>query len=140
MLLLPCRLTGPTLRDGVKRFQLVTMPLNHYGEKCRFVLDLLGAPYEEADVPGILTIFLRGRSLPWLTDRLSVSHIGNSDQILQFLSAAYVPSMPAGRRAAAETLLRRTDETIAWEDKLNGLGHAVQGRTLTVTLTRTLTL
>ena len=52
------RLTGPTLRDGMNRFQLVTMPLNHYGEKCRFVLDLLGVPYKKTVVPGILTIFL----------------------------------------------------------------------------------
>ena len=121
------RTTGPWLPKGRKRYLLVAMPLNHFGEKVRFALDLIGAPYEEANVAGIVTIFLRGRSVPWLVDRLSCSHIGNSDQILQYLGAAHVPALPHARRAAAEAFLRRTDATLAWEDRLNGLGHLVQG-------------
>ena len=43
---------------------------------------------------GILTVWLRGRSLPWLVDRLSCSHIGNSDQILQVGWWAPVCALP----------------------------------------------
>lgn len=123
------RLSGPTMHRawGGKRYQLVVMPLNHFGEKVRFVLDLVDAPYEESDVFGILCMLLRGRSVPWLVDRLSCSTIGNSDEILAYIGAVHVPSMPVERRRRAEILLRRTEETMGWEEKLNGLGHAVQG-------------
>ena len=121
------RLTGPWIRKGIKRYTLVTMPLNHFGEKCRFVMDLVGAPYEEKTTFGILTLLVRGRTIPWLVDRMTCSSIGNSDQILSYLATEYVPTLPAASQAKAEVLLRRTAETRRWEARLNGLGHAVQG-------------
>lgn len=120
-------LSGPLEFRKEKRYQLVLMPLNHFGEKARFILDLIDAPYEEVNIFGILCIFLRGRSIPWLIDKKSCSCIGNSDQILSYMNAEHVPTMTKEKRVAAEILLRRTDATISWEEKLNGLGHAVQG-------------
>lgn len=122
-------MSGPPMREawGGKRYQLIVMPLNHFGEKVRFVLDLVDAPYEESDIFGILCMLLRGRSIPWLVDRLSCSTIGNSDEILAYIGAVHVPTMPAAKRRRAEALLRRTEETIKFEEKVNGLGHAVQG-------------
>ena len=67
-------------RTKEPRFLLVAMPVNHFGEKLRWCLDLLGAPYEESTVGGLLSAFLRGRSVPWLVDRQSCSIIGNSDE------------------------------------------------------------
>lgn len=112
---------------GRPRYQLVAMPVNHFGEKLRWTMDLLSVPYEESTVGGILSIFVRGRSVPWLVDRLSCSHIGNSDEALWYLSAVHVPTMTgdAGHRAA--TMLARDAGTIAWEARLNALGHALQG-------------
>jgi len=110
------------------RFVLVAMPINHYGEKVRWILDLLSAPYEEATVGGLISAFLHGRSVPSLVDRQSCSRIGNSDECLAFLSAVHVPTMATeGARARAEGLLRRDQRTIAWEPRLNELGHLVQG-------------
>jgi len=54
----PRRVTKP-------RFQLVAMPVNHYGEKLRWCLDLVGAPYEESTVGGLISAFGRGRSHLW---------------------------------------------------------------------------
>ena len=109
------------------RYQLVAMPINHFGEKLRWTMDLLGAPYEESTVGGLISIFLRGRSVPWLVDRQSCSLLGNSDEALWYLSAVHVPSMSGDSLHGAERLLQRTRETLTWEPRLNALGHALQG-------------
>ncbi len=118
---------APRARRGLPRYQLVAMPINHFGEKLRWTLDVLGAPYDESTVGGILSASLRGRSVPWLVDRVSCSRIGNSDEALWYLAAVHVPTMEpeAARRATA--LMQRTPETMAWEARLNALGHAIQG-------------
>ena len=64
------------------RFLLVAMPINHFGERVRWALDLIGAPYEEYTVGGLISAFLRGRSVPQLIDRKTCSLIGNSDECL----------------------------------------------------------
>lgn len=112
---------------GAPRYQLVAMPVNHFGEKLRWCMDLLGVDYEEATVGGILSVLLRGRSVPWLVDRQSCSLIGNSDEALWYLSAVHVPGMKGRARERATILLRRDAQTMAWEVRLNALGHAVQG-------------
>mmetsp|Transcript_9047 Transcript_9047/g.27752 ORF Transcript_9047/g.27752 Transcript_9047/m.27752 type:complete len:380 (-) Transcript_9047:87-1226(-) len=134
----PATLLGVTARDVKKslakhrqyrpRFQLVSHPINHFGEKTRWVLDLVEAPYEETDVGAILVSMLRGRSVPWLVDRQANSIIGNSDEIVAYVGAVVAPAIedPA-KRQAAETLCRRTVETMRWEADLNALGHALQG-------------
>lgn len=116
----------PAQFDG-KRYQLVAMPINHFGEKVRWIMDLLQVPYEENTVGGLLSLFTRGRTVPWLVDRKSCSIIGNSDEILMFLAAVHVPSMPKEEREIAEYLLLRTDSTRRWEKRLNEFGHAIQG-------------
>ncbi|MEM1182916.1 MAG: hypothetical protein AAGM22_31520, partial [Acidobacteriota bacterium] len=118
------------------RFHLVSHPINHFGEKVRWVLDLLEAPYEETDVGAILVVLLRGRSVPWLVDRQSHSIVGNSDEIVAFAGAVVAPTIadPLKRRAA-ETLCRRTAETMRWEADLNALGHALQGFAYGIALT-----
>ena len=67
------------------------MPINHFGEKVRWIMDLLDAPYEEADVGGVITVGFRRRSVPWLVDNLSSSFIGNSDEALCYLQAVIIP-------------------------------------------------
>jgi len=115
-------------RNYRPRFQLVSHPINHFGEKVRWVLDLLEAPYEETDVGAILVVLMRGRSVPWLVDRQSNSVIGNSDEIVAYLGAVVAPATAdEKKRLAAETLCRRTVATMAWEADLNALGHAIQG-------------
>lgn len=118
---------APRPPRGAPRYQLVAMPVNHFGEKLRWCLDLLGVDYEESTVGGILSVFIRGRSVPWLVDRQSCSLIGNSDEALWYLSAVHVPGMEGAAREQAAALLRRDAETIAWEARLNAVGHAVQG-------------
>mmetsp|Transcript_381 Transcript_381/g.697 ORF Transcript_381/g.697 Transcript_381/m.697 type:complete len:387 (+) Transcript_381:109-1269(+) len=110
-----------------KRYQLVAMPVNHFGEKVRWCLDLIGAPYEETTVAGLFSIFFRGRSVPWLVDRQSHSVIGNSDEILMFMNAVHVPSLSSECQAKAQALLNRNSSTISWESDLNNYGHAIQG-------------
>jgi glutathione S-transferase len=115
-------------RPKPPRFLLVAMPVNHYGEKLRWALDLVGAPYEEATVGGLLSAGLRGRSVPWLVDRPACSRIGNSDEALAYVGAVHVPTIDdPERRARCAALLARTDATRAWEPRLANLGHAVQG-------------
>ncbi|CAE7460546.1 unnamed protein product [Symbiodinium natans] len=110
------------------RFLLVAMPINHFGERVRWALDLIGAPYEEYTVGGLISAFLRGRSVPQLIDRKTCSLIGNSDECLAYLSAAYVPSITDARlRSKAISFLRNDEQTAAWDVKLNQLGHLVQG-------------
>jgi len=110
-----------------RRFQLVAMPVNHFGERLRWCLDLVQAPYEERTVGGLLSLFLRGRSVPWLVDHQSCSVIGNSDEAMMYMSSVYVPLMSGVAQAKAQALFRRTAETLTWERKLNSLGHAIQG-------------
>eukprot|EP00808_Paulinella_micropora_P012377 g35586.t1 len=125
----------PTMQGNIlpnkyrgKRYQLVAMPVNHFGEKLRWCMDLIEAPYEECTVGGLLSIFLRGRSVPWLTDRQSCSHIGNSDEALMYLQAVHIPTIPdASLRKACQQLLARDETTMGWEKMLNKLGHAIQG-------------
>ena len=74
-------INGVTNKDR-PRFRLVAMPINHFGERIRWALDLIGAPYEECTVGGLISAFLRGRSVPQLIDRKSCSMIGNSDECL----------------------------------------------------------
>ncbi|CAE7944229.1 CDC123, partial [Symbiodinium necroappetens] len=105
-----------------KRFELIAMPVNHFGEKVRFCLDLLGLPYDETTNCGILNIMLFGQSVPQLNDRKSCSHIGNSDEILRYLHGLYAAS-----NKAADALLKQSDMTLEWELALNDLGHAIQG-------------
>ena len=79
------------------QYALVAMPINHFGERIRWALDLIGAPYEEFTVAGLLSVFLRGRSVPYLIDRKSNSMIGNSDECLATwpwkLDVSYVDAM-----------------------------------------------
>ncbi len=117
----------PTVRGGKRRYQLVAMPINHFGEKLRWCMDLLGVDYEESDVGGITSIFIRGRTVPWLVDRQSCSLVGNSDEALWYLSAVHVPTMRGEAAQKGAALLRRNDDTIVWEGRLNALGHAIQG-------------
>ncbi|MBM4363654.1 MAG: hypothetical protein FJ104_13310 [Deltaproteobacteria bacterium] len=118
---------APRAPGGLPRYQLVAMPVNHFGEKLRWCLDLLGVPYEESTVGGILSVVLRGRSVPWLVDRQTCSLLGNSDEALWYLSAVHVPLMEGAAREHALALLRRDPGTMAWESRLNAVGHAVQG-------------
>jgi glutathione S-transferase len=110
-----------------KRYRLVAMPINHFGEKVRWSMDLIGVPYEEMNVGGILSLFFRGRTVPWLVDFKSKSVIGNSDEILMYLSAVYVPTLTGTQQALAQRLLTRNQTTLEWEDELNKFGHAIQG-------------
>ena len=64
------------------QYALVAMPINHFGERVRWVLDLIGVDYEEFTVGGLISAFLRGRSVPHLIDRKSCSMIGNSDECI----------------------------------------------------------
>lgn len=100
------------------RFQLVLHPINHFGEKLRWILDLVGAEYEETNVGAIFLFLLRGRSVPWLVDRYSHSIIGNSDEAVAYVGAVVSPE---------NALCHRTKETVEWESALNRLGHAIQG-------------
>uniref|UniRef100_A0A0G4HSB1 Uncharacterized protein n=1 Tax=Chromera velia CCMP2878 TaxID=1169474 RepID=A0A0G4HSB1_9ALVE len=109
------------------RFDLVAMPINHYGEKLRWCMDLIKVPYRGHTTAGLLSAYFRGRSVPWLVDRWSCSLIGNSDEAIWFLNAVHVPSLQGPEREKAAKLLQRTETTMAWEQKLNDLGHAVQG-------------
>eukprot|EP00439_Symbiodinium_sp_Y106_P025565 s6575_g3.t1 len=109
-------------RYAGKRFELIAMPVNHFGEKVRFCLDLLGLSYDETTNCGILNILLFGQSVPQLNDRQSCSHIGNSDEILRYLHGLYTAS-----NKAADALLKQTEKTLEWELALNDLGHAIQG-------------
>jgi glutathione S-transferase len=110
-----------------KRYRLVAMPINHFGEKVRWCMDLIGIPYEEMDVGGIMSITLRNRTVPWLVDFQSNSIIGNSDEILMYLSAVYVPTLSGSQKSLAQQLLARNEVTMAWEEELNRFGHAIQG-------------
>ena len=111
----------------MKRFTLVAHPINHYGEKLRWCLDLVGAPYVESNIGAIILLLFRGRSVPWLVDHLSCSLIGNSEEATGYLLGVYVPTLPEPTRTQATRLLERTDEAIKWEAKLNTLGHLIQG-------------
>ena len=77
------------------QYALIAMPINHFGERVRWVLDLIGADYEEFTVGGLISAFLRGRSVPHLIDRKSCSMIGNSDECiapcLHFRTTVHMP-------------------------------------------------
>lgn len=113
--------------DSIKRYRFVAMPISHFCEKVRWCMDLIGVPYEEANVGGILSLFFRSRTVPWLVDSKSNSLIGNSDEILMYLSAVHVPTLKGSHKQLAQQLLLRNEETIAWEAELNRFGHAFQG-------------
>jgi len=125
------RIGTPASHNGAvtgKRFQLVTLVGSHYSEKVRWCLDLLDAPYEECVVGGFLPSLFRGRSVPWLKDRNSESHIGNSDEILMYVGAVYVPSIfDPCLREKAKLLMRRDATTISWESRLVKVAVAIQG-------------
>lgn len=122
-----------------KRFRLVGMPISHFVEKVRWCMDIIKCPYEETTAGGLLTMFGRGRSVPFLIDSESCSVIGNSDEIIMYLHGVFVPallaSLPpaeagpaaAAKRLAVNKLFERTDETIEFERELNTFGHAIQG-------------
>lgn len=110
------------------RFQLVTLPGSHYGEKVRWILDAIGAPYDECTVPGYLTVLFRGRSLPWIVDRKGCAEVGNSAEALMYLGAVHVPTIQADeQRSRAEQLMRRDQLTAQWETKLDVIGICLQG-------------
>jgi glutathione S-transferase len=109
------------------RYRLVAMPISHFSEKARWCMDLIGVPYEEMNVGGLLSLFFRNRTVPWLVDFQSNSTIGNSDEILMYLSAVYVPTLSGTQKSQAQSLLLRNEETIRWEKELNKFGHAIQG-------------
>jgi hypothetical protein len=116
-----------------RKYQLIAMPINHFGEKVRWCLDLVGADYEEITVGGILSATFRGRSVPWLVDKKACTHIGNSDEILFYLSAVHVPTITDPiKREKCKKFFERTAITMEWEVELNAVGHAVQG-TFTMT-------
>ncbi|CAE8642363.1 unnamed protein product [Polarella glacialis] len=114
--------------DPRPRFQLISLPGSHYGEKVRWILDLLQAPYEECVVGGFLTSFFRGRSLPILVDRKGCATIGNSPEIIMYLGAVHAPSIedPVLRQNALK-LMKRDEETVKWEQRLQNIGVAIQG-------------
>lgn len=126
---MPATIKGNALspRYEGRRYQLVAMPVNHFGERLRWCMDLIGARYEESTVAGILSIFARGRTVPWLVDRQSCSRIGNSDEAMWYLSVVHVPEMTGPAHERAARLLSRDADTMAWEGRLNALGHAIQG-------------
>merc|ERR1719204_2299832 len=102
------------------------MPINHFGERLRWCMDLVGAPYEEIDVGGILSIFGRARSVPWLEDRQSCSLIGNSDECMMYIGAVHVGALPAGStKDKCVALFQRNPDTLLWEARLNACGHAI---------------
>lgn len=106
----------------------IRLPINHFGERVRWVLDLIGADYEEFTVGGLISAFLRGRSVPHLIDRKSCSMIGNSDECIAYLSAVYVPTIQDSQlREKAASFLASNEQTRIWNKKLNQLGHLVQG-------------
>ncbi|CAL1159923.1 unnamed protein product [Cladocopium goreaui] len=110
------------------QYALIAMPINHFGERVRWVLDLIGADYEEFTVGGLISAFLRGRSVPHLIDRKSCSMIGNSDECIAYLSAVYVPTIQDSQlREKAASFLASNEQTRIWNKKLNQLGHLVQG-------------
>lgn len=113
--------------NGLKRYRFVAMPISHFCEKARWCMDLIDVPYEELNVGGILSLFFRSRTVPWLVDYSSNSLIGNSDEILMYLSAVHVPILKGSKKHLAQQLFLRNEETIAWEDELNRFGHAFQG-------------
>eukprot|EP00747_Dinoflagellata_sp_TGD_P205867 gnl/TRDRNA2_/TRDRNA2_79613_c0_seq1.p1 gnl/TRDRNA2_/TRDRNA2_79613_c0~~gnl/TRDRNA2_/TRDRNA2_79613_c0_seq1.p1 ORF type:complete len:271 (-),score=35.18 gnl/TRDRNA2_/TRDRNA2_79613_c0_seq1:124-936(-) len=100
------------------------MPINHFGERVRFCMDLLGLQYDETDSGGLVNAFIFGQSVPYLIDRKSCSHIGNSDECIRYLYATQPEVMTS---SAVRVLLQQTEETVAWENDLNKLGHAIQG-------------
>jgi glutathione S-transferase len=112
---------------SMKRYRLVAMPISHFSEKARWCMDLIGAPYDEMNVGGILSLFFRSRTVPWLVDFQSNSVIGNSDEILMYLSAVYVPTLSGTQKNQAQQLFFRNEETMSWEDDFNKFGHAIQG-------------
>ena len=125
-----------SLLPNSKRFKLIAMPINHFGEKVRWCLDIIKCPYEEYTLGGLLSATFRSRSVPWLVDTQSSSIIGNSDEILMFIHAVYVPMLKHNLKMqehspsqllAIEKLLERNENTIEWEKELNLFGHSVQG-------------
>jgi glutathione S-transferase len=104
------------------RFILHAMPINHFGEKVRWALDRAGVHYEEVTRVGILWIALSGTSVPSLVDRWTASTIGNSDEILLYVSAVDATLSPRAR-----AMLAHTAATAEWTAPLNELGHAIQG-------------
>jgi glutathione S-transferase len=122
-----------------RRFRLYGMPISHFVEKVRWCMDIMKCPYEETTAGGLLTMFFRGRSVPFLLDRESCSVIGNSDEILMYLQGVFVPSLLASlppseedpaaaeKRQAIKKLFERTSEILSFEKELNTFGHAIQG-------------
>jgi hypothetical protein len=128
------------LNSNENRFVLVAMPINHFGEKVRWCLDLINAPYDEITVGGLLSIPFRARTVPYLFDNQSNSIIGNSDEILLYMNAIFTPQLELLlannlskndvnylRLLKIKQLFLRNATTMEWEKNLNVFGHAVQG-------------
>lgn len=122
---MPATMRAPS--NQLKRFKLIAMPINHFGEKARWCLDFLGVSYDEINVGGIISLFTRGRTVPWMIDRKSCSLIGNSDEIIMYLGAVVVPTLPQEAQNRAKFFFQRNEETMNYEKALNQFGHAIQG-------------
>lgn len=138
------------------RFVLVAMPINHFGEKVRWCLEISKIPFKEKTVGGILSAIFRGRSVPWLLDEDACSLIGNSDEIFSYVGALAIPALEEisfqmekekdtddfqnqdnfqnekcieikQKIDKMKHLFLRTPETMEWEKDLNEFGHAIQG-------------
>ena len=121
----PATLAGNRIpaRFGGKRFEFHAMPVNHFGEKARWILDLLQVKYDEVNHGGLLSMFIEGRTVPYLIDRKSCSTIGNSDEIIQFLQAVSAKDLTP----LQQQLLSHDSKTEPWIAVLNEYGHSIQG-------------
>jgi len=79
-----------SLKKGIIR--LNTTPLSNFVEKIRWILDMEKIEYEEENDVGVLGIIFTGRTVPVLEDRNNRVHIGNSPQILNYLSGTFLES------------------------------------------------
>jgi len=109
------------------RYTLVANPVTVFGEKVRWIMDLLDVDYEERDLNAGVAALLRRRSIPWLVDAVGDARINNSTEIVCYLSAVHVPTMAAASRARAEAFLLRTPVALRWEEKLQAMGRDAVG-------------
>ena len=68
---------------------LHTIPVSHYSEKIRWVMDFCNMPYIEETDAGIIGVFLFARRVPQLELKYIDTTITNSSDILRFLFAKY---------------------------------------------------